>query len=418
MSKISRCEVCGGTKLEDALDLGKHPMCDDLVAVGDTRRAEEYPITILFCDTCKTAHQAYQIPKRTLFPASYHYRARHTADVLDGMKQLVERVADVAGSLDGLTVLDIGCNDGSLLSFFAKQGARTLGVEPTGAAADAREAGHTVYNDYFAPALAATIAKEYGQPDIITFTNVFAHIEDLQSVLEAVRLLIGPQTLLVIENHYFGAVLDRAQFDTFYHEHPRTYSLTSFRYIADALGAGLASVEFPQRYGGNIRVMLRAGAGKALSADAAELSRLPKEENFGARLREMGMLIPRWRREQRAVIAAAVANFGPLPGKAFPGRAAILVKLLDLDETMVSAVYEKPGSMKIGHYVPGTRIPILSDDEFESRPRKDAPLINLAWHISTEIHGYLRSRGFSGEIIDLFNAEEFAKLAQPSSAVV
>lgn len=405
---IKGCEVCGGSELKDVLDLGRHPLCDDLVPVGNPAIPETYPIDIVFCPTCKTAHQAYQVPKRTLFPSTYHYRARHTADVLNGMRQLVGRCEKQVGSLNELLVLDVGCNDGSLLSIFRERGARTVGVEPTGAAADAKQAGHTVYQDYFAPSLAETIAASGGLPDIITFTNVFAHIEDLRSVLSAVGALMGPTTLLVIENHYLGSVLDRYQFDTFYHEHPRTYSLTSFRYIAKSLQALIEALEFPARYGGNIRVMMRRGDGEEQAAP--ELAKVDAAEGgFEQRLLDMAKRIPAWQKSKRAEIEAAVSRHGPLVGKAFPGRAAILVKLLDLDQSTLQAVYEKPGSMKIGHYIPGTRVPILSDNDFDKRPNRDVPLLNLAWHISGEIHGYMRKQGYDGQIIDLFSPEEFER---------
>ncbi|WP_245416012.1 MULTISPECIES: class I SAM-dependent methyltransferase [Mesorhizobium] len=407
MNLIQNCEVCGQKALHRALDLGDHPMCDDLVPVGDPRIPIEYPIQISFCPVCRTAHQMFQIPKRTLFSESYHYRARHTADVLKGMATLVDRCEELAGSVKDLTVLDVGCNDGSLLSIFRQKGAKTIGVEPTGAASDAIAAGHTVYHDYFSPEIATKIVAEHGKPDIVTFTNVFAHIENLESVITALRTLMGPQTLLVIENHYLGAVLDRYQFDTFYHEHPRTYSLTSFDYIARSLGASLVSVEFPARYGGNIRVVMAGTPRKNVGGLAPHEV---DESDFGERLAEMGRRIPLWSKGKRAELLEVVSRFGPLPAKAFPGRAAILVKLLGLDETMVSAIYEKPGSMKIDHYVPGTRIPIVSDDDFADRPNKEAPLLNFAWHIADEIHAYLRSRGYAGEIIDLFSAEEFDRL--------
>ena len=94
-----------------------------------------------------------------------------------------------------------------------------------------------------------------------------------------------------------------------------------------------------------------------------------------------------------------------LPRTSFP----ILVKLLDLDQSLLQAVYEKPGSMKVGHYIPGTRIPILSDDDFGKRQDKDVPLLNLAWHISDEIHGYMRKQCYDGPIIDIFSPEEFER---------
>ena len=75
--------------LKSVLNLGKHPMCDDLVAIKEKRKCKEYKIEILFCDKCKTAHQKYQVPKKDLFPKSYHYRSRFTKDVIDGMNDLV-----------------------------------------------------------------------------------------------------------------------------------------------------------------------------------------------------------------------------------------------------------------------------------------------------------------------------------------
>ena len=82
--EIDGCEVCGSSTLIPVLDLGVHPMCDDLIPVGSTRICHEYPIEILHCERCSTAHQRFQIPKEELFPQTYHYRSRFTADVLSG----------------------------------------------------------------------------------------------------------------------------------------------------------------------------------------------------------------------------------------------------------------------------------------------------------------------------------------------
>src|SRR5579883_2088137 len=144
--EIKSCEVCGNHALPTVLDLGSHPLCDDLIAVGESRVCKEYPIEILFCDQCKTAHQRFQVPKQELFPQTYHYRSRFTADVLNGMANLVEACEARCGSLQGKKILDIGCNDGSLLNFFKAKGGVTFGIEPTGAYADAEKNGHGVYN--------------------------------------------------------------------------------------------------------------------------------------------------------------------------------------------------------------------------------------------------------------------------------
>jgi hypothetical protein len=408
LREISCCEVCGNDHLESVLNLGLHPMCDDLVKVGENRRCKEYPIEILFCANCSTAHQRFQIPKDELFPPTYHYRSRHTADVIQGMRQLVAATITELGPLAGKKILDIGCNDGSLLSIFRDSGAsRTFGIEPTFAAEDARERGHEVVNDFLTEEVAERYAREYGSPDIITFTNVFAHIEDLSAVIRSLLLLSNRQTTIIIENHYLGSVLEKRQFDTFYHEHPRTYSYSSFVFIAECLERRIAHVEFPKRYGGNIRVMMRSPVGQT-GHDGWEVARA-RETSFSSDLQQLGTEIEIWKTSKRRQIEAALKGVGRLSAKAFPGRSAIPVKLLDLNEGVLSAVYEKAASGKIGRYVPGTRIPILSDDELDAKAAR-GPILNMAWHISDEITSYMRSRGYTGELIDIISPKDFVAL--------
>ena len=202
---------------------------------------------------------------------------------------------------------------------------------------------------------------KHGNIDIITFTNVFAHIEDLQGVLLSLKKLISKNTILVIENHYLGSVLEGNQFDTFYHEHPRTYSYCSFVYIANSLDANIYDVQFPSRYGGNIRVFITQKSIKNKTLDTIKLKE--KENKFYEQFVQLKQNISHWRVKKKKIFKKQMEKHGPLPAKAFPGRAAILIKLLGLNEKNISAVYEKPGSLKIGHYVPGTKIPIFSDEK-------------------------------------------------------
>ena len=341
-----------------------------------------------------------------MFPTSYHYRSRFTADVLNGMAGLVESCAQQFGSLADKKVLDIGCNDGSLLDLFRQEGAVTLGIEPTGACLEAKEKGHITFKRYLSVEVASAIAASHGKPDFITFTNVFAHIENLPEVLASLRWLMTPDTVLVIENHYLGAVLDGNQFDTFYHEHPRSYSYTSFVHIARSLRARLLKVEFPSRYGGNIRVFLGKAA-RDRSGGAVDREDLRvRESHFPERFAALRENMERWREVQKRFLEGQIRQSGKLRAKAFPGRAAILVKLLGLNDELISAVYEKPGSLKIGHYVPGTRIPIRSDDDLFDLPDKTLPVLNLAWHISREIRSYLAAHGYTGPIFDILSVEE------------
>ena len=404
---VKQCEVCGNTNLKEVLNLGSHPLCDDLIAIGASDICEKYPIEILLCEKCKTAHQKCQPPKEVIFSKEYHYRSHFTQDVLKGMENLVCSCSERFGTLKGKNVIDIGCNDGSLLSFFETAGANCFGVEPTDAALEAREKGYKIYQNYFTPTLAKQILADIGQIDFITFTNVFAHIENLPELIEAVNILASDDTVIVIENHYLGSILARRQFDTFYHEHVRSYSVTSFMYIASQLNCLIADVMFPKRYGGNVRVYFKKKGTKAELADDVK-NIIEDEETFISQFEEMQSDLKCWINKKKSYIESQVKRFGVLPAKAFPGRAAILIALLGLDENSVAAVYEKSGSKKIGYYVPGTRIPILDEVEFFSNPELlNKPLINLAWHIADEIENYVRVNGFKGDIINIIDRGDF-----------
>ena len=133
---IRKCQICNN-KLFDVLNLGQQPLCDDLTKKPNS--SNFFKLQISYCKKCLTAFQKYNIERKVLFPKTYHYRSSNTIDVVEGMKDLVKSTKKYYPTLVNKTVLDIGCNDGTLLSLFKKQGAKTYGIEPTGAYLDAKK---------------------------------------------------------------------------------------------------------------------------------------------------------------------------------------------------------------------------------------------------------------------------------------
>ena len=398
---INSCEVCGNKQLDTVLNLGSHTLCDNLKKIGDKSNAEKFPIEVLFCKKCLTAHQSCQIDKNILFPENYHYRARFTKDVINGLNELANSIEYILGSLKNKIVLDIGCNDGTLLDIFASKGALTYGIEPTNAYKDATEKKHTIYNEYFDKEVVCKLNCENIKPDIITFTNVFAHIEDLQNLINNLKQIMHEKTLICIENHYLGSILYKNQFDTFYHEHPRTYSLSSFEFISKKLASNIINATFPNRYGGNIRVMMTPYLFSE-NFKKNNFDEVKKEEvKFYSKFEYLNNFFTSWKKSKRKEILDLVSKYGPIPAKAFPGRAAILIELLKLSTREIECVYEKPGSKKIGHYVPSTNIPIVSAKNLFELDKKPEVILNLAWHIPEEIKDFLNRNNVYSKIINI-----------------
>ena len=389
------CEVCLAELNGPILDLGSFPLCDDLVTIGGESIVPAYHQEIQLCEICLTAHQLHPVEKSELFKPNYHYRSALTDDVLNGMKDLVNEVSNKFSITNTTKVLDVGCNDGSLLKFFKDlTGCRTFGIDPTDAIVDAGDWVDHKVQDFFDRNSAENLRKLHGTFDVITFTNVFAHIEDLPALIGALKIVAHDKTIFVIENHYLGAIVKNNQFDTFYHEHPRTYSYQSFKFVAKAFGLDVVSATLTKRYGGNIRVVIGAPDNSILEVSNMD-SLFVAEKVLIKAFQDMQNVYEIWKKDAKQKLTE-LAEAGGLYGKSLPGRAVMLINALDLSSTDMPIVFEKNSSPKNGHYVPGTKIEIHADAEIANYEIEN--LIIWGWHISDEIVDYLRQVGYKGAL--------------------
>ena len=130
----NNCDICKTKLSGNILSLGKQPLCDDLKRIGSSKKNKLYKIELKLCKKCLTVNQLHKVEQEILFPKKYNYRAALTKDVQEGMKDFANKVDNLIKKKNK-TVLDIGCNDGSLLISLKKK-FKTIGVEPTNAYKD------------------------------------------------------------------------------------------------------------------------------------------------------------------------------------------------------------------------------------------------------------------------------------------
>jgi hypothetical protein len=401
------CDVCKSFLLSTTISLGKQPLCDDLRNLNSSLKCKLYPIKLKICKKCLTVNQLHKVKQKLLFPKDYNYRAKLTQDVLNGMKDLVNSCDNLNKKSNNKVVLDVGCNDGSLLDFFKKKKYQTIGIEPTNAVHDVKKI-HLTYNSTFNLKTIKKIIKKYPKIDFVAFTNVFAHIPNFKEVIDCLKILKNHTKYIVIENHYLGSVLKKGQFDTFYQEHPRTYSVSSFKQIAYLIGLNITKIQFPKRYGGNLRVFLSKNK-KEISKKKLSLL-ISREKNFILEFKKLKEFIKKWKNDKIKFFKKLNKKKVKIFGKAFPGRASILINYLGIDEKIIPIIFEQNKSKKINKYVPGTKIKILSDKFIKKKVSNRAVFINFAWHIDNEIKKYLRDLKINNKVYNIINSNDFKQL--------
>lgn len=389
---LIRCQICGSSHLELVIDLGHQPPCDALLSAAQLNEPETtYPLRLMQCQECTLAQLDYVVPAAKVYPHDYPYRAGLSWPVVAAHKLMA---AQLFKRFCGMDVVDIGCNDGTLLKEFNALGCHVVGVEPTGVARLAIEDGIPVHQEPFTEALAKRITEENDRATLITMTNVFAHMGDLGEVMRGLSRLCYAHGVIVIENHYLVDVLERNQFDTIYHEHIRTYTLKSLVCLFKQYNMEVFDVERVGRYGGNIRVFVGKPGMHSMTAAVGELLAL-----------EDGGWTPtawsRWRGRvygnRDAFMTTLYHTGGDVAGCSAPGRASTLLNFYGVTPDLLPYTGELQGSFKLGKYVPGCHVPIVDNKRLaEEQPRH---IVLLAWHYADEIIARLRREGFVARLI-------------------
>jgi hypothetical protein len=228
----------------------------------------------------------------------------------------------------GALCVDIGSNDGTLLTGFKQQGMRALGVEPTNIAKIARaENGIDTIQSFFTEALAKEIAKDYGKAKVITATNVFAHMAPLGEVVRGICALLDDDGVFITESHYLLDVVEKGQFDTVYHEHIRTYSLKSLVTLFSYYGMDVINVKRADRYGGNIRAYVARKGSRPVDPSVPALLALEVERGLFdpktyVKFRER---VARSRDQLMTLAYRAHQNGESFVGNSCPGRCSTLL---------------------------------------------------------------------------------------------
>ena len=396
---VECCQVCGHAPLENVLSLGYMPPVNQMVPIGEVPRQQPwFPTNLLHCAKCDLVQLGLAVDPVIIFPPEYPYTSGTTKLLRDNFAELYAEASAMLklGPLD--LVVDIGSNDGTLLSNFQTGGHRVLGIEPTDVGKIAASRGIPTLTRYFTPAVAAEVKGEHGPARVVTAANCFAHIEDVHSIVEGICDLLAFDGVFISESHYLIGLLNTLQYDTVYHEHLRYYSLSSLANLLQMHGLEVFHARPIPSHGGSIRVYAAPrGTRKVNDSVAQMLAAEPRGEAMVTRLKTFRDDVMLSKLRLLAMVRDLKEKGARIAGISAPSRASTLVNYLGLDEAIIDYVCEIAGSLKIGKCMPGTSIPVVE----ESRLFADQPdcAIIFSWHIADELAPKLRAKGYRGKLV-------------------
>ena len=397
---IDKCQVCNSIKLHLIIDLGHQPLCDSLLTKNMLHQPEiTYPLRMFWCEECSLAQIDYCVDGSLVYHPDYPYRTGVTKELVEYLKEMSKSLISKYFLKHNDLVVDLGSNDGTLLTGFKESGINVIGVEPTNIAKIASKNGIETLQQFFTLDLAKEIKSKYGEASIIVSTNMFAHMSTIGEVISGIEYLLKTDGVFIMESHYLLDVIQGGQFDTIYHEHLRTYSLKSLIKLFSYYDFTVTDVQRGDRYGGNIRVHVTKGKNKSISQNVTDLLNL--EENLGLyELKTYEKFADRVKQAKKDFMnfVFKIKNENKtIVGNSCPGRSVTLLNYYGVSKDMIPYITEQPTSLKLGMFLPGKQIPIINNEILLTE--QPDYLIILAWHLAEPIMQQLKARGLKSNFI-------------------
>lgn len=387
-----KCRVCDSHNLDQVLDLGHQPWCNNFLTKELLNREPFYPLRLLYCNDCKTSQLDYTVDKNIMF-GNHTYLSGITRSLSEHFKKIAHEVDTRFGStLISKSVLDIGSNDGTQLKHYQDLGWNVLGVESSKTTAEiANNNEIPTLNKFFNLDCIKEINKKFS---IINAAGVFFHLEELHSVTEAIKVGLEKNGVFVVQFLYIKSIMENNAFDQIYHEHLLYYSLQTIQELLKRHNLEMFDAYLSSIHGGQMIAFVGHPGERAKTERLAQLEKQEVESKcndknsyieFAKRveaikIRDLNFLSNR-RSEGKRIY-----------GMGAPVKGNTLLNYFGVGPSTIEYLLEK-NELRKGLYSPGMHIPILLEAEMVEWP--DVFYV-LAWNFKSEIlknHQHMIDRG-------------------------
>ena len=384
--KKKSCRVCLGNNLTKVISLGSTPLANAFLDDKQVEADEKYyPLEVYFCNSCAFIQLGHVVSPELLF-SDYVYVSSTSKVFVDHFVRFAEKNAKQFNLNSESLVIDIGSNDGILLKPFKAKGIRVLGVEPAKKiAAYANNEGIDTLPFFMNTKVAKDINKKYGKADIVTATNVFAHVDDLDELTQSIKAVLKNEGVFIIEAPYLIDFVKKRYFDLIYHEHLSYWRVGTLKHFFERFDMKVINVEKVPVHGGSIRVYVAKNESTHVVQKAVQefiakekevkLDKVGTYTNYAKAIEENKIkllnLLYKLKKKGKSIV-----------GYGAPAKGNTLLNYFNIGSETLEYIVDD-SSWKQGLYSPGKRLPI-KDFSSLNKDKFDYMLI-LAWNFAESI---------------------------------
>ena len=383
--KKNNCRMCKSNNMPKFLDLGFSALSDNFLTVEQLEQPEIfYPLTVHSCLDCGLCQLGYVVPPELMFNENYPYDSSTTKTGREHFTKMGVDICDRFNLKPNSFVIDVGSNAGVLLAGFKSKGMRVLGIEPSSKLANAAiKNGIDSIIEFFSKKLVKKILDDYGKVSVITGTNVFAHIDDLDDFMITADSLLVEDGIIVIEAPYLLRLIENLEYDTIYHEHLSYLSVKPMIEFCKKFNFEVFDTEEQAIHGGTLRYFIGRKDKRKVSQNVSNYLKIEKEQEIylERKLQDFARSVKDHRRTLLQLLHELKTNGKKIVAISAPAKGNTLLNYCKIDSEILDYVTER-NPLKVGKFTPGMHIPVYSDEKLEDQP--DYALI-LAWNFADEI---------------------------------
>ena len=381
------CRLCKSQDLFKFLDLGYQPPSDEFRKYSKIHEPTLYfPLDVYSCNKCGFKQLSFVVNPEYLYQNDYPYESSLTKAGQTHYNNFADSIISRFSLTKKDLVIDIGSNIGILLEGFKKKNIKVLGVDPAkNICKIAHARGILTYNGFFDNKFVSYLEKKKQKAKVITGTNVFAHIDDLDIFFKNIRKIIEPKNgILVIESPHFLHLLKDLEYDTIYHEHLSYILVKPLVSFLRKYNFEIFDVIKKDIHGGSIRIFISQINNYEITKNVKNIctdeistnlycnkSLIQFSKKVEINRYNLISFLTKLKKQKKKIIAVSA-----------PAKGMTLLNYSKIDTSYLDFATDK-SALKIGRYAPGANILVLRDNDI-AKHKPDYALL-LAWNFSKEI---------------------------------